>query len=536
MKNKNVALATVATMAGLLAAGSAPAAEASDVEVLRNTVVNILDAMVQKGLITREMAGKMVADAQAKAEADAGARGAADAAQPGDVRVTYVPQVVKDEISEQVSAEVSGQVTEDVVARARTEGWGVPAALPEWVRGSRWSGDLRVRVAPIFLANGNAENTYLNFQAINDKGGIGKAGTDALLNTTEDEVRYNARLRFGVESTLSDVAIVGFRLATGDPDNPVSANVGLDNYNTGFQLRVDEAFLRLGGNLAPGGQRLYAWAGRMKTPFDHTELVFDPDLRMNGFALQYAWNGSGPRGLFASAGVFPLDGIDVSSDDKWLAGAQFGVEWGGAGDAVYSLATAWYDFRNETGRRNPAGSSEFDYTAPAFLQKGNTLFDIADPSDSTADLFALAADYGLLDITARAAFTLQPDLRLDLAANYVTNLGYDEGDVLERIGVAVPGKTDGWRAEVRLGRPKIAAAWDWSVGVAYTYLERDAVLDAWADSDFHGGGTDAKGYTLAGELGITRNTWLRLRYLSANEIDGPALGVDTLLIDLNASF
>ena len=67
-------------------------------------------------------------------------------------------------------------------------------------------------------------------------------------------------------------------------------------------------------------------------------------------------------------------------------------------------------------------------------------------------------------------------------------------------------------------------------------MERDAVLDAFNDSDFHRGGTDAEGYSIGGELGLLKNTWARLRYLSADEIDGPPLGIDVLQIDLNAKF
>ena len=43
-------------------------------------------------------AAQLVADAQSKASAEA----ATGAAAPGDVRVTYVPQVVRDEITAQV--------------------------------------------------------------------------------------------------------------------------------------------------------------------------------------------------------------------------------------------------------------------------------------------------------------------------------------------------------------------------------------------------------------------------------------------------
>ncbi len=521
-------------LAATQALAPALADEAAEVAVLRNTVVNILEAMVQKGLISKDAAEKLVADAQSKADQEIAARPTAETAQPGDVRVTYVPEIVKQEISQQVAADIEKKVADDVVARAQADGWGVPGALPSWLRGANWSGDLRLRVAPVMLSNGNAENAYPNFQKVNEAGGFAQAGTDALLNTTEDEVKYNARLRFGVDSQLSDIATVGFRLATGDSDSPVSANVGLDDYNTGFELRVDEAFLRLGGNLQPDGQRLYFWGGRMRSPFEQTELVWDPDLRFNGVAIQYAWNGAGPRGMFVNAGVFPLQGVNVSSDDKWLAGGQFGVESAWSEDATVTVAMAFYDYINEAGRANPAGSSQYDYTVPPFLQKGNTLFDIT--ADADSELYALAADYGLLDVMGKVSVAITPDLRLDVIADYVTNVAYSEADVLERTGELVPNRADAWRAEVRLGTPRIAAFGDWSVGAAYTYLERDAVVDGFTDSDFHGGGTDAEGYTLAGEFGITRETWLRLRYLSANEIDGPPLAVDTLLIDLNASF
>jgi hypothetical protein len=275
----------------------------------------------------------------------------------------------------------------------------------------------------------------------------------------------------------------------------------------------------------------------MKVPFEHSELIWDPDLRFNGMALQYAWNaGDGPRGLFGSAGIFPLDDADFSSKDNWLAAGQAGYEWGWD-QARITVAGAYYDYQNETGKRNAPGSTKYDYTAPDFVQKGNTLFDISDPTDVDSDLYALAAQYEIVDLFGRVSVELQRGLRLDVVGNFVKNVGYDEQDVFGRTGGAVvPEKADGYRFEVRLGHPKIDDLGDWSAALAYTHLERDAVVDAFTDSDFHGGGTDAEGYILGGEFGLTTNTWLRLRYLSADEVDGPPLAVDTILIDLNAAF
>ena len=56
------------------------------------------------------------------------------------------------------------------------------------------------------------------------------------------------------------------------------------------------------------------------------------------------------------------------------------------------------------------------------------------------------------------------------------------------------------------------------------------------DTDFHAGGTDARGYYLTGDFGLGARTFARLRYLSANEIDGFRYGVDVLQLDFNTSF
>src|SRR6202030_2542609 len=77
--------------------------ERQSLEELRNTVVNLLQALVDQGVISREKAAQMVKAAQDKAAADAAAVAKAD---EGAVRVPYVPQIVKDEIATQVAGEV----------------------------------------------------------------------------------------------------------------------------------------------------------------------------------------------------------------------------------------------------------------------------------------------------------------------------------------------------------------------------------------------------------------------------------------------
>jgi len=76
----------------------------------------------------------------------------------------------------------------------------------------------------------------------------------------------------------------------------------------------------------------------------------------------------------------------------------------------------------------------------------------------------------------------------------------------------------------------------WRTYFGYRYVEADAVLDAFTDSDFHLGGTDAKGFFVGGDFAFSPRVFARLKYFSANEIDGPPLGIDLWQLDINAQF
>ncbi|MBO7942033.1 putative porin, partial [Streptomyces sp. S9] len=78
--------------------------------------------------------------------------------------------------------------------------------------------------------------------------------------------------------------------------------------------------------------------------------------------------------------------------------------------------------------------------------------------------------------------------------------------------------------------------WDWNASIGFKRLESDAVPVAFTDSDFHLGGTNARGFIVGGSLGLARNTWLGLRWLSANEVTGQPYSVDVVQLDLNTQF
>lgn len=509
--------------------------ERQSMEELRNTVVNLLQALVDQGVISKEKAQQMVRAAQDKAAADAAAVAKADA---GAVRVPYVPQIVRDEIAKQVEDEVRTGVVADVVQEAKTEKWGVPGALPDWLTRTRVYGDITLREEGILYGGQNAPEP--NYFAINNAGSVAAAGANAQLDTTENRFRFRGRARLGVESDLSDSISAGVRIATGNTSDLVSETQTLDGTSP-YAFGLDELYLRLDERNDQRFPWLTVVGGRFLNPYQTpTDLVFQKDLTFTGAAATGRiglGDGSAEQSqLFVTAGANQLQEIEFSADDKWLVAGEIGanLRWGEA--QRLRLTGAFYDFLHVTGRLNPADSPGiYNYTAPQFLRFGNTLFDIANTPNSATELWALAAAYRVANVNMTYTYGVGP-YTLAATVDAVRNFGFHAAAVEANTGYYVAPRTKGYQAEVGFGNPTVLSPGAWRVLVGYRYLQRDAVLDAYTDSDFHFGGTNAQGYYLVGDLGVANRVWMRLRYLSANEIDGPTYDVDTVQLDLNTRF
>jgi polyhydroxyalkanoate synthesis regulator phasin len=534
-----------ALLAALLLASATPALadEARSLEELRNTVINLLEALVQKGVMTREQAEKMVSDAQSKAEQSAADRATKDAAEKDAVHVAYVPEIVKEEIKKQVAADLKDKVTDQVVAQAKEQQWGVPGALPEWIKSVKLYGDVRSRAEGIAYADDNARNAYLDFNTVNNKGGVGKAGDTALLNVSEDRNRLVGRLRFGATVQLGNAFSIDTRLTSGTATTPVSTNQTLGNYGARWTLNVDKAAVLWNPLSEWHDRELDLRFGRFSNPFVTTsELIWDNDVTFEGLSATYAmdlWGRDLPkmeRGLFLTVGAFPLQEVELSTKDKWLYAAQLGSEFWLGRNAMVRVTGGYFDYRNIVGVRNSPDSTLQDFTAPKFLQKGNTLYDIRNDTDTSTNLYALAGEYRIANANVTLDLAVTGPYHAWVTGEYAKNVGWDTKDVLALTGKTIQARTVGYDFGVGFGNPLLKQLWDWRASLSYRYVERDAVLDAFTDSDFHLGGTDAKGYQFNFDLGLARGAWLRLRYLSANEIDGPPLGIDVWQLDLNGQF
>jgi hypothetical protein len=534
------------------------------------------------------IARQAVRSATARAEsAEKTATTASEAVSPpGTKRVTYVPEIVKKQLREDIKKEV--------MEKARTERWASPGALPEWVSRIRFYGDVRVRYEADFFPKGNDQIHAASYNAINTGSPYDVSDfnfhTWPTYNATEDRHRVRLRARLGMEADLFEGFWAGLRIATGESNSPVSFNQSLGGSGGNFSkpaIWLDRAFIKY----SPWSDVAFS-AGRFDNPFfAASDLVFHRDLGFDGFAARAKYEVSPGITPFVVAGAFPIfnTAFDVGatvdwnsadenaqvkklpSHDKWMFGAQVGSRFHFVPEIEFTFGAAYYEFINERGRRSTpcftfsnADVCDTDLTRPSFAQKGNTYFALRDviTADQGGPLpefqyFGLASSFRNVALSARLDLGHFHPIHVVLDGEYVRNIAwkYDEiaasvnslhtnplGTALRPCPTTDPcppvydGGPNGWLGRLTVGHRELKARWDWNAFGGYKWLESDAVIDAFADSDFGLGGTNLKGYFIGTNVAFGPNVWAQARWMSANQIAGAPYAVDIFQFDLNGRF
>ena len=263
-----------------------------------------------------------------------------------------------------------------------------------------------------------------------------------------DRLRNRVRARVGIKADINENTLLGFELASGS-DDPVSTNQTLGDNFSSKGVNIDQAYVRF----RPTGQDLDIYAGKFKNTLQRVGgngLIWDGDLRPEGFGVKY-----GQGNLFIN-GLGTWIDESKSGNDVLLLGAQAGISVPAFESAKLIAGLGYYEY---TGFDSPT-----DASADADNVSGNRL---------TAD-GRYVSDFELIE--GFAELKLPTNLgKATIYADYVQNLGAKDNDT---------GYVFGTKLKVS----------DWSLGWAYQDIEADAVYAVLTDSDFGGGGTDAKGH------------------------------------------
>jgi hypothetical protein len=536
------------------AVAATPAAAAPAAPAASPSTNDLLKALVEVGVISKEKAYELQQDAQRQAAVEIpataspeatpqqrDAAGAAAPAKPGEkstVRVPYVPEIVKQQIRDQVK--------EEVINQARRERWGDPGVLPEWLKRLTWSGDIRLRAETDLFPTDGAPNVKPSLVDFNQPYYYN------LTNTGTTNNRLRVRARFGFEARLAEQLTAGVRVATGGAaggSNPATENVTLGNYDTRYAIGLDRAYLRY----QPAPWAAFA-GGRVGNPFfTPTDLVWNDTVSLDGFYTKLSHELSRDVDGVLVAGAFPIQLQDNQSFNyltktysKWLFAYQGGVHWQFLPRDDIKLAAAYYDYHRVEGIAADIGNvHQYDNTAAGFRQKGNQAFDIEAVVDTPTGIsqpafIGLVSKFRVLDASTALDIANFAPMHVILSGDYVRNLGFHADEIERRTRITdadiLRARVTGYQFKLQVGNERIGAYGDWQGYAGYRHVERDAVLDAFTDTDFHLGGTDAKGYFVGGRYGLVRGAYIGMRWLSASSIDGPPLAIDVLQLDLNAAF
>ncbi|MFJ7141489.1 putative porin [Pseudomonas protegens] len=551
-------------MVALTLAGQAVAAAAAPSE---NATINLIRLLVQQGVLKQEQADGLIAQAEKEAQQARAATAVAatgPAAAPGDVRVQYVPAIVREQIRDQVKAEV--------MATAKQENWAQPNTFPDWVSRISFDGDIRLRDESRFFADNNS-NEIVDYAKLNDNGpyDVNKdtnSKLPPLLNSREDRDNlFRLRARLGMKAVISPEWTAGIRIGTGSDNNPVSTTQTLGGGFGKKDIWLDQGYLTWKAT-----QDLTLTGGRIANPFYSTDMLYSNDLNFDGVAAIFNHKLGSDWGLFGTLGAFPVEytndtatsnGFDKNeSDTKWLFGGQIGANWKINRSNSLKGALAYYRFDDIEGQRSSpcapwagAPGCDTDGSRVAFMQKGNSVFLLRDitPNPATPGLtpqpqfVGLASKFDVLDLNLAWDTELPDDLRLRSQTNYIRNLAYDKGEMLKRSEGEIVNNINrngqfesGGNAlmvQFTLGNAlEMKKSGDWNLLAGYKYIQPDALPDGFNDSSFHLGGTNAKGYFVGGNYGIDKNIYATARYMSASEVYGPRYEVDVMQLELNTRF
>jgi len=296
---------------------------------------------------------------------------------------------------------------------------------------------------------------------------------DSVGAPVDEQRRGRFRARLGMTAEVNDDVDFVFELATGG-ENPVSTNQSFDGGFTRKDIGVNLAYVNWHAT-----DDLDVQIGKLKNPWyragDH-HLVWDSDLNPEGIFLDFERGG-----FFGSLGGFGVEERSTT-DDTLLFSLQGGYEFRISEKGSLTAGVSYYAYTNMV------GNSPFWEGVPF----GNTV-------DANGDF---VYDYRMIEGFAEFATTLG-GLPFHIFVDYIRNTEAPEFDTGYAFGAGIG---------------KVSQPGDWEASIAYTDLEKDALVALFTDSDFGGGGTDASGFTIKGKYGLSKR-WDFGGTLFVNEIE-----------------
>lgn len=301
----------------------------------------------------------------------------------------------------------------------------------------------------------------------------------------EQRNRHRIRARIGMFADVMDDVKFGFQMTSGSSD-PVSNNQTLGDGFSTKNLGIDFAYFEWTPDAADG---LKVKGGKFKNPCHKpgkSELIWDSDWNPEGLFAYYKVKSFGTLDLFVDGGMLWVE-ERKADDDAVLLGGQGGVILNLLkGDAHLTIGGSYFTYLN---------TKDYEPFVEPDDGFGNTLEVVFDGGGNPVSYY-YPYDFDIMEIFIEIDGKFQK-IPVTVMADYINNSGANEDNTGYLFGLHF-GKAKGFG----------------TFGGRYIYreVEVDAVLGAYTDSDFIGGGTDGSGHEVGIDVGLAEKITFSMTY------------------------
>ena len=377
----------------------------------------------------------------------------------------------------------SAMTKEELAREALIERVNSHDKLLETLERISWFGDMRLRYEMVDRASDNSTT--------ND--------ADGHLDTERPRIRF----RFGARAHVYEDLDFVFRLSTGGDDASTSGNTTLDGTFGNEAISL---------NLAYGSWEfmdgLTVQGGKVKNPFMKSEVVWDGDVNPEGLSEIYQKK-SGDTTLQFVAGQYIVEETDrnttVDSDDvvllAWQAQLHQKTKAG-----KFKFAVAWYDYNHLT----DPGSAITKQLGSGDGQR-NSQVTGTDVNTTNMQIFDFMADW------SSPLGSKHGSLFYEYAVNTDADAPSGNNTIAQDLDTA-------WQLGFKFGDKNVQKTGQWQIKTLYRLVQQDAVFYALTDSDFHQGGTNAKGIELGAKYAIRKGMQLGYTFFNTENERGDING------------
>ncbi|MDR1941041.1 MAG: putative porin [Endomicrobium sp.] len=351
-------------------------------------------------------------------------------------------------------------ITETKEETRRQSASGTNLSLPSWIQNIKFTADVRLR----YQGDWNDSDKTRN--------------------------RERLRLRFGFEARPVENLTAAFGLATGKTSGGADSEPTSTNYTfQGFSkapIFVDYAYLRYDidnvGKLNAGKIKSNMATWNLK------QLIWDGDINPDGITLNFNRDLAKGFSLFANLGWLALNAdISKGANQPDVYIFQPGVVYkNGAISVKAAIGYQQFNTKNKALYSVPGNSNYLgSYT-------GSTDFRLINPAVEVK-IKEVAGKYGV-----------------SVFGEYVKNT--DDSVYKDN--------NEGGLYGITFGDEKISRLADWNLTFAGRYLMSFAIPAYLGYSDAYGGASNARGYEIGFNFGLTKNAALAINYLSYKQING----------------